>query len=100
LAFGKRHRLLQAFSIQTLGFRLGDGVDVETVAALIAEHSDAAWRAKQNGGVAERLSRTAMQVQDARLSPTKMTGAQYKQLASQLELSDVTTAAERLRWNY
>jgi hypothetical protein len=86
--------------IQTLGFRLGDGVDVETVAALIAEHSDAAWRAKQNGGVAERLSRTAMQVQDARLSPTKMTGAQYKQLASQLELSDVTTAAERLRWNY
>jgi hypothetical protein len=41
-----------------------------------------------------------MQVQDARLSPTKMTGAQYKQLASQLELSDVATAAERLRWKY
>ena len=30
------------------------------------------WRSKINGGVAEKLARSAMQVQDARLSPTEL----------------------------
>ena len=78
------------------GFALGGGVDANCVAALIERHTDGEWRARHNGGVAERLSRGAMQAQDARLDPTAMKLEEYRKLAATLELCDVTLAAERL----
>lgn len=82
---------------ESQGFHVGEGVDLGGVAALIEQHTEHEWRSKNNGGVAEKLARAAMQVQDARIDPTELSLEEYKVRASILELADVSLAAEQLR---
>ena len=86
------------------GFRLDDDVTRERVSQLIAAHTDAEFRGKLNGGVAERLSRGAMRAQDSRLEPTEsfsaMTRSGYRESASTLSMADVERAAAELMTGY
>ena len=84
--------------LSTQGFLLEPTVTTEAVAKIIEQHTDEAWRAKNNGGVAEKLARGAMQCQDARLDPTKLGLEEYRKQAGKLELADLEQAAAALKY--
>ena len=84
--------------VTSQGFSLGPSINAETVGALIEGCTQPEWRSKINGGVAEKLARSAMQVQDARLSPTELGMADFKSKASTIEWEDVSKGAELLRY--
>ena len=90
--------LAQMFTMKTShhGFRLGEGVTIEAVGGLLEKYTHAEFRSKTNGGIAERLARGAMRMQDARLDPMRVTRSQYKAQASMINLCDVQGAAQLL----
>jgi len=84
--------------VHSQGFVLDASVSVEFVAKLIEQRTTSAWRSKINGGVAEKLARSAMQTQDARLDPASLGLEAYRSKASTLEMDDVVKAADLFQY--